>query len=70
MRNVTCHVTKRDTDRDMSRVTVHVSHATTTTPHYTKSLVAVVCGVYGSDQIQSNGELGAFAAPIGFGGKQ
>ena len=57
MRNVTGHVTKRDGERDMSRVTVHVSHATTTTPHYTKSLVTAVCGVSGSDQIQSNGDL-------------
>jgi hypothetical protein len=57
MRNVTCHVTKRDADRDMSRVTVRVSHATTTTPHYTKSLVAVACGVSGQDRIRNNGDL-------------
>jgi len=30
--------------RVTSRVTVHVSHATTTTPHYTISWAEVACG--------------------------
>lgn len=33
-------------------------------------LVTVVCGVYGSDQIQSHRYLGSLAAPIGFGVEQ
>lgn len=57
MSHVTGHVTKRDTERDMSRVTVHVSHATTTTPHYTLSLAEVVRGVSGQVRIRSNGYL-------------
>lgn len=59
MRDVTCHVTKRDTERDMSRVTVHVSHTTTTTPHHTtpfmwlRSLVVIS----GQNRIRNNGYL-------------
>lgn len=58
-----CH---RYVTRD-SRVTTPVSHPTNTTPHHTLSLVKVVCGVSGSDQIQSDRHLGPLAAPIGFG---
>jgi hypothetical protein len=37
---------------------------------YRPLLVAVACGVSNNDQIQSNGDLGALAAPIGFGAKR
>lgn len=59
MRNVTRHVTKRDTERDMSRVTVHVSHATTTTPHHTTPFMwlRLLVVISGSDRIRNNGYL-------------
>lgn len=56
---VTSQVPRHVTFGVLSRV----SHATTTTPHHTMSVLAVVCGVCGSSSHSSHGDLGSVPAP-------